>query len=379
MPLLVGGLIALHACAPRTRTVPTPVGASSPPRTTAAMDVRLEPIGRYEFESPHAADPTLWPEELSGLAWIEADQYVAIGDAHAALHRLTVRIDPATGSILGASTDRAIPLLDSNGVRVPEPSRAEDREGIVYDRAAESVWIANEHTEANPRWPSLERHRLADGLQTGLIRYDSYPALSVFGRVRPNRGFEALARADDGSATWTANEEALTIDGPPSTDSKSGVVRLLRFDRAMRPSAQYAYVVDPYPAPIKSPLLLAGKEISGLSELAVLPDGRLLALERAFAGDSTGSANLRTRLYLVSIAGATDVAKGAFSKGLIGADFVPVQKRLLWERSWGLSNSNFEGMALGPPLSAGGRLLLLMADNNAGTSQALFALRLTGF
>ena len=381
--LLVGSLV-LHACAPRTRSASEPVEAGTSPSGTpqrlpgASGAVRIEPIGRYDFESPHPSDPTLWPEELSGLAWIEGDEYVAIGDAHAALHRMTVRIDPATGSIRKASTDRAQPLKDANGARLPEPSMAEDREAIVYDRASRSVWIANEHAEADSRWPSIERYQLDDGRRTALIRYDSDPALRVFSRTRANRGFEALARSEDGSATWTANEEALTIDGPPSTDSTSGVVRLLRFDRAMRPSAQHAYRVDPYPARIKNPVILAGKEVSGLSEMVALADGRLLTLERAFAGDSTGSASLRTRIYLVSIAGATNVAEGAFAEGLTGRDFVPVAKTLLWERTWGLTNSNFEGMALGPTLSGGGRLLLLLADNNAGTSQSLFALKLTG-
>jgi hypothetical protein len=211
---------------------------------------------------------------------------------------------------------------------------------------------------------------------TRLIRTDTNSPLRGFASQRPNRGLESLTRIPDGSGYWTANEGPLRIDGPEAGESTGAVVRLLRLDASMDPGAEYAYPVDGYPARISSPFFLAGNEVSGVSDLAALPDGRLLVLERAFSGDSTGSADFRNRIYLVDTSAATDVSKGALAEGLAGRSYAPARKQRLWEINSGLSNSNFEGMALGRELGGGDRLVLLVADNNGGSGETLYALRL---
>jgi len=253
---------------------------------------------------------------------------------------------------------------------------AEDREGIAADPDRDLVWIANEQTLADKSRPSLERYRTSDGRRTGLFRCDSDSVMRVYVHMRSNRGFESLSREPDGSGFWTGNEDALTVDGAATGESTGGVVRLLRLDPEMRPGAQFAYRLDPWSTRIQSPGFLAGREINGLSELVALPRGRLLALERAFCGDKGGNAGLRSRLYLVDPAGATDVSREPFLEGLTGKTYTIARKTLLWQENWGLTNSNFEGMTLGPTLADGSRLLVLVADNNAGTSQSLFTIRL---
>lgn len=146
----------------------------------------------------------------------------------------------------------------------------------------------------------------------------------------------------------------------------------------MRPVAQYAYVVDPYPARIKRPTLLRGYDTSGLSDLLLLPNGRLLALERAFAGDSTGAAGFRIRIHEVDCSAATDISEPPLAEGLAGKSYSPARKRLLWEKRFGFDNSDFEGITLGPRLRNGDRALLLVADNDGGTAEAIYALRLSG-
>jgi hypothetical protein len=200
--------------------------------------------------------------------------------------------------------------------------------------------------------------------------------LRVFSRQRLNGGFESLTQSPDGAEYWAANEMPLSIDGEPATDSTGAVVRLQRMDAQMRPTAQFSYPVDPYFARITTPPQLAGFAVSGLSELLVLPGGGLLALERAFAGDSTGAANLRVRIYEVHLEGATNVSQLGWAEGLRGRPYTPVRKRLLWEENFGLTTSNFEGMTLGPALENGDRPLILIADNNGGRSEALYVLRL---
>jgi hypothetical protein len=361
---------------------PAAAGAHAAPAAHAAAGLRLTPVGRFDFDAPAATDPALVAEELSGIAWMGGDRFVAVGDEHACLHFLRIRIDPGTGRVLAARFGKPLRLRGSDARAIPDTTQGGDREGIAYDASEGTVWIANERTGADARRSSLAEHSVRDGRRTRTVTTASAPALEVFARQRLNQGFESLTRSRDGWTTWTASEGPLEIDGARPTAAEGGVVRLQRFDKAMRPAAQHAYLLDPCPARIASPSLLAGQEVNGLSELLLLPDGRLLALERAFAGDSTGVAGLRIRVYEVDVTAATDVSLGAPAEGLAaarpGVDYAPAKKRLLWQEDFGLTNSNFEGMALGPRLRNGDRALLLIADNNGGTSEAIYALRLAG-
>jgi hypothetical protein len=356
-----GGAAESKARATRTRD----------PLTAATM--RAVPVRRFEFESPATDDPTLAAEELSGLAPIRGDEYIAVSDAHAVVHRITIRIDLKTGAVLSAAIGSAVPLADETGARLPEPANAKDREAIVCDPDSGEVWIANERTGKDAKTPSISRHRLADGVRTAFLTCDHDSTLLVFRRIRSNKGFESLALAPDGTL-WTANEDALTVDGAAAGRTAPGIVRLQQLDRALRPGPQFAYEVDPWRHPLQSPILLAGQEVSGLSELLALPHGRLLALERSFSGDAHGMPTLENRLYLVDPSAATNIAP--FRSGLAGQSYVPAKKVLLWRQDWGLTNSNFEGMAFGPKLADGSRSLILIADNDGGTRQSLFTLRL---
>jgi hypothetical protein len=149
-------------------------------------------------------------------------------------------------------------------------------------------------------------------------------------------------------------------------------------DGAFRPLAQYAYEADPITGPITFPPMLRGRQLSGVSDLLALGDGTLLVLEREFGASKDGVPANRIRIYQADWKGATDVSKGEFAAGLSGRAFRPVKKKRLAEIAFPLSNSNFEGIALGPRLENGDWSLILIADNHSGTQQALFALRLNG-
>jgi hypothetical protein len=365
------GIVALLAGATTSCARRDQPGASPSPDTIA-----ITLVGRYEFDAPDEADPRLVAEELDGIVWTGGESYLTVGDAHACLYRLSVRVDATTGKIEDAFFGEPIPLRDDQGAPLPESSQGEDREGIALGLDSTSIWISNEQTLADRRHSSLEQYRLPDGVRLRLIGTGSGTPLGGFASQRANRGFESLARSADGMHYWTANETTLRIDGPEPSDSTGGVVRLQLLDASMNPLAQYAYEVDAYDAPIRSPFFLAGNEVSGVSDLASLPDGRLLVLERAFSGDSTGAANFRIRICLADVTGATDVSKGELPSGLRGHPYTPARKTLLWEADFGLTNSDFEGLAIGPALLGGDRLLLLVADNNGGRSEALYSLKL---
>lgn len=341
-------------------------GGPAPRAAPSGPGPEIREVGRFNFEGGADPDPRLAAEELSGLVRAGGDRYLAVSDEHAALHVLRIAVDPESGRVLAVRFERAVPLTEGSGA--PEPEGL-DREAVAWDPGSRTVWIAEESG------PSLRHHGL-DGRALEVVDPASDPALAPFASARPNLGFEALARRPDDGGYWTANEEALAIDGPAATPAAGSVVRLASFDASMRPIAQYAYVTDPVPGEITSPLPAVGHELSGVVGLVALPSGPLLALERALGGDASGMAGFRIRIFAVDVSGATDVSGTPYGEGLEGARYRPASKRLLWETRLGLPVSNFEAFAAGPELAGGDTSLLLMADNGGGTWQSILALRI---
>jgi len=276
--------------------------------------------------------------ELSGLTWAGGERFYAVSDDGGRLVRLRIAVDAGSGAIRSASVDGALAL-----------AQARDLEGVAMGADDGSVFVTDEIG------PAVREYRRADGR---LLRGATIPA--PFDAMRYNLGFESLAR-DAHGALWTANEDALAVDGPTSSSAAGSLVRLQRFDRQLRPDGQWPYALDA----VGSAMPIAGRG-TGLSELVALPDGRLLALER-----SLGNSGLRIRLYAVDVSEATDV-RGLPS--LVGARIVPARKHLLWERS--ALGENLEGAALGATLADGSRSLLLVSDDGHGLAQVLYALRL---
>src|SRR5262249_39170347 len=146
-----------------------------------------------------------------------------------------------------------------------------DYEGIAYTNPTRfSVFLSN---EATPPPPALYEYSLKTG---ELLQTVAMPA--AFIHQVDNRGLESLTRRPDGKEMWTANEEALTCDGPLSTMRAGTVVRLVRFvvnSNSVQPAEQYAYNVEPIHPGLGKPYS------SGLSDLCELTDGTLLTLERS--------------------------------------------------------------------------------------------------
>jgi hypothetical protein len=255
------------------------------------------------------------------------------------LFHVSIDVDPLTGAVRRSAVEDFVDL-----------AHARDVEGIAMGPDGASVFVTDEVG------PALREYNLSDGR---LLRSARVPGLFTSAQ-RSNLGFEALARDASGSL-WTANEDALTADGPTSSGTAGSLVRLQRFDRDLRPSGQWAYRLDPVDGQV-----VVRDHGTGLSDLVALPDGRLLALER-----SLGLGGLRIRLYEVDVRGATDVSA---LPGLIDAHVSVAKKQLLWERTF--ARENFEGAALGPTLSDGSRSLLLIADDGHELMQALYALKL---
>lgn len=244
-----------------------------------------------------------------------------------------------TGSMIAASLSGGLTLSESH-----------DHEGIALGPACSNTFILSDETAGSPASPML---REFDRISGTFIRAWTPP--TVFTNARANFGLESLTRSPMGDVLWSANEEALTVDGPVSTQSNGTVVRITRWrisGDAITPTAQYAYETQPIHGGA-----IAGSR-SGLVDLAALPDGRLIALERSFA---LAGMLFQSRVYELDFAGASDVS--AMTGGLIGQTYTRVSKRLLWSGS----AANLEGLCLGPPLgeSEEGRYVLLGVVDDA--------------
>ena len=282
---------------------------------------------------------TTGANDLSGIAWVGGDQWLAIGDKDGAAFPVTIVLD-AAGRIGSATLGTRLPLAG-----------AVDAEGIAWDGLRGTLFVADESG------PSLREFSRGDG---SILQTVGLP--SVFSHVRPNLSLESLSLDPVSRSTWTANEEALDVDGFVSGFVEGTLVRLQRFDDSYAPSGQWALRTDPIEANYGNP----GRDVetSGVSDLVALPGDGLLVLER-----SAGGTGLRSRLYLADFTGASDTSALA---ALAGAAFEPVGKSLRWSRNFLFQN--FEGAALGPELPGGGRSLVLVSDDGGGLQQSLYAL-----
>lgn len=196
------------------------------------------------------------------------------------------------------------------------------------------------------------------------------PLPEHFQRSRGNLALESLGLTMDRRYLFTANEQALLGDGPLTTHQTGTLVRILRHDRVIGAQAEFAYRTDP--------ILLGDRDGElGVVDLAALTPRDLLVMERGFV---PGAGNT-VRIYRVHTDGATDTLAvkylddgkgisvlkkelfldlGTLPDGLFPPSTGPQPSRIL---------ANFEGLALGPPLARGKRLLFLISDNNSSAAQ----------
>ncbi len=306
-------------------------------------------VGRYDFTDLSGSGA----RELSGLAHAGGSSYYAVGDQTALLHALSISIDPLTGQINSASINATpLALTNTSGGALP----GGDREGIAIQGG--NILISNESG------PALESYNSTNGMQTGPPITSTQPGFGAYANIRGNRAWESLALFQANTSTiLTANEDALTVDGPAANFTDGAFVRIQAASANASNSTataigQFAYPIDA----INGDNPFVTGETSGLVELLTLPDNTVLAMER-----SVGLTGYRIRLYQIGGDGASDISGLPGLNGLTpGIDFQPVGKALLWEKTFSVtSNSNFEGIALGPDTDIG-TSLVLVADNASG-------------
>ena len=341
----------------------------------------LSPVGEF----PLAADA---PEGLSGIARVNSDTYALAEDSGGRIHFAQILLDKEAGTITNCTFTG---ILEVPGLV--------DAEGIAYNkyRGKEgTLYVADENGPKIVQFPLGSQRKVDKILDSvflpfsgGAVETRPLPLPEFIRHARPNKSLEALSLDRPGSGylpqfglpLWTANEDALTIDGPPSSATNAALVRIFSFipmnaSEAFR-GDWWFYQLD---AAQGGPIPGAGKDVpfNGLVGLAALGDGKLLVLERSCGlvqGEDGGSPSLITSsIYYVDT-----------SRTKPGSP-TPLKKKLLWRQ--GFPFSNYEGITLGPKLADGSRAVILVADGDvskarvAGMSvtlqwkKALFTLRL---
>ena len=306
--------------------------------------------GRFDFTDTSGSGA----RELSGIAYTGSSSYYAVGDKDRLLQTLSISHDSTTGAITTASINPSPILMD-----FPYPIGGPDHEAIAVQGS--NILLVSENG------PELESIDPITGLPTGPLNIINFPSISSVYNLgsRPNRSLESLTVYPANTSTFlTANEDALTLDGPTASFTAGAVVRIqaASFDTTNSSASaigQFAYPIDA----INGDIPLASGEQSGLVELLTLPDNTVIAMERA-----VGATGYRIRLYEIHGDSATDVSGfSQLSVATPGVDYTPLSKTLLWENTFSvLTNSNFEGITLGPTLTGGEQSLILVADNASG-------------
>jgi len=297
--------------------------------SVGAQSYRLHELGEGPVPIPGVGDA-----ELSGITWAGGTRYFVVDDGRSRLFPLEVTIDEEHGRIAQVVAGEFVTLAGGK-----------DSEGIAWLGRTGSVLVTDEEGQ---------QIREYDPSSGELIR--SLPPPPPFrGRLTKNSGLESIAAAPDGESVWIANEGPLRLDGAAPTALEGAWLRLQRLDGALTPTGQWAYRSE------------AGLGFVGVVDLLLAPGGELLALERALTGGGFSA-----RIFEVDMRRATDVS--GFEKLRNRDDFWPVRKTKLWERSRGFQN--FEGLALGPGLSSGGWLVLLVSDGGGQRQPTLLPLRM---
>lgn len=322
-------------------------------------------------EAKFATDTQIKETELGGLSGITYDAsknvYYSISDdrsqkAPARFYTLTIELKEKS---LGAVKFTDVTLL-KNQAGQTFPAQSLDLEGIALTSNG-SLYISSEGdaTANNLTNPFINKFSLT-GKQLQALPVDSkyLPTSPQTSGIRNNLAFESLMLTPSQKYLFTATENALVQDGAEATVASGSPSRILSYNTATgTPAAEYLYLTDPVAEP---PEIKDGFNTNGIVDLLAIDDTHFLSLERSF---SVGGKNT-IKLYEVSLAGAEDISD---INSLITADInniQPARKELLLNlNELNIPLDNIEGLTFGPDLPNGRRSLIMVSDNNFGSTQ----------
>ena len=269
----------------------------------------------------------------SGITWLGGSRYAVANDKSptAGFYLMTIDIDSITGELSSVREDTFL----TSGL----PNR--DEEGICYMPHTQTVFVSGEKDQ------EILEYNL-QGQLTG--RKLNIP--EIFKSCYSNGGFEAFTYQAQTHLFWTTTEFTLKTDGEKPTIERKikNRLRLQSFGDDLQPKEQYWYETDSTMIHKEK-----GRSILGVSGLAALEDGRIVVLERElyFPKKQIGSFCI-VRLYLVD---PSQHQPGEVLSKTLLTEFKT--KFNLTRRNF----ANYEGICLGPKLSDGRQVLILICDS----------------
>jgi hypothetical protein len=336
--------------------------------------MEVSDVGRFDFVLEASGVGQTPPDGLSGIVYLGGDEFLVASVASAFLSRLAIKLNRATGEVISVEPRGGLQLQSEDGAAMVG-AQLKDREDLALASDGTQVIVANERCGPAPPLPCVEIHDLATGRLIKRAGPGDDPQLAIFEKVELNMGFEAIASMPGNEGYWVATERALEIDGGSATADAGSPVRLQRLSSGLSGTGQFVYLTDKISRPVRAGEPLAQFSGSRIVGVLAFAGGELVTLENILQGDAAASAETRIRVYQVSISGATDVSAPEFASGLKGRDYQPAEKRLLVELVFAGTDSNYEGMTLGPRLDNGDHSLILVRDNGTGSAQSIHALR----
>ena len=198
--------------------------------------------------------------------------------------------------------------------------------------------------------------------------------------VQENKGFESLSIDPKGKELWFATEAVLHQDTKP-LETEALRTQYLRFSRfhikKQKMIGQFVYPMDL--SMVKGEL----KGKNGLTDFLVLGKKKLITVERAYLKKDLPSLKksdaVIVRLFLTDCSQADDVSAYPQFKGehfvtcgktlLRNLSNLPLETRNRVDMETRNRVDNIEGIALGPEVSKGTYLLVLVSDDNFRKAQ----------
>lgn len=312
-------------------------------RAAAPSPPRMELIAEVNFPTTTVYDH-LPLGGLSGITYVpERKEYLAVSDDNGKIGpprmiRLAIEVDPV-GKKVAVKYLGTVSLTDRKG-KVFAPGQF-DAEGIAYVPESRRLFMSTEGSSRQR--PEVDPGIFEFNLEGRLLAELPLPAKFRVVRdqeksgSRTNLGFEGLSAGDGGKKLFAAMENALIQDGETASLKSGSRARILKYSigKVMKVAGDRFYTTDAIPNPTQ---LRETKGDNGISEILSTPS-ELFVLERSFVPET---AKVNCRIY--------SWVRGQTTKKLV--------------YSFNDTVDNLEGMALGPKLPDGRRVLIVVSDNN---------------
>src|SRR5262245_19491964 len=417
-------LTALLSAAPRSSAQPAFVnGLIIPGNTVDSTGVPGANAGRFGFFSD------IYYDVNRDEWWALSDRGPGGGflDYPTRVQQFTIDIDESTGRISRFRVKKTITFTDPDGLLFGTPDRPAlngqnplllngnasilgrsfDPEGLVIDPRTRHFLVSDEYGPAIYDFNRKGRLRRVFETPANLVPKVGATVDYVADRDhnasagrQDNRGFEGVAITPDGKKLFAVLQDPLINEPGPNNGRNGRNVRIVVFDNDRDSDtygtsiAQYAHQLE-LQSGVASRIVAAGEHAPptdprqgrniGLSSITAINDHEFLVLERDNRGigvDDPAGANVTgsKRVFRIDVRGATDVANRALPADGILANAVPpivpvTKSGVIIDLAAqtvlpnGKRAEKWEGLAIGPRLAHGARLIVTGNDNDYSVTQ----------